>query len=740
MLQFPEEYFEDEVRDGFYIPSMIKRAWATALDVLDEVDRICTKHNIKYYAEWGTLLGAVRHGGFIPWDDDLDIGMMRSDYIRFCEVAPKEFKEGFEIFTFRNHENFHHFLARVVCKNRICFEEEHLKRYHGFPYIVGLDIFVHDNVSKNAELQQKNEKTAEYIITAADSIAEGKVSYQEEVNIISKINRLCNANCRIQDDKEKERIALYEIADDIFAAFKDEECEEMTQMMPYSLYRHHMRIPVKYYKRLVRIPFENTTIPVPVGFDAMLRSRYGNYMKLVRNAGGHDYPFYESQKKQLEKLMDFKLPVYSYDERKAVRKQSDSAGLAGYRKILKESLENINNVIEKIGHTHEPESIKENLVDIQQAVIGMGNLIETMKGEGNKSVGCLEKFCDVIYMMYQGNKVDIKSEFTEVKRVIEEDVIEKKEVLILVSKVSRWKYMENIWRNIKSRKDIEVTVAVVPYCYKEYDGSIKKEVSELEGFDEGLSAVDVAEYDIAMHHPDVIYIQNPFDNENKAVTVSRQYYSDRLKACTDRLVYIQSFELEEFNEANEREYKNMSSYCTVPGVVNADAVYVQSDNMCDMYIKKLIGFAGENSEKVWKDKIHVKPEWMQNKEQHDVDGNRKKKILFYTSISGLMQNPDDAICKIKNVLEIFRQYSDRIDVLWCVQNLVDNVLKDIDSSMYEHIDKIRELYKMEKIGHICSSQDVDKINSCDAYYGDTSPAVQNYRNAGKPVMIIDYGV
>ena len=55
-----EKYFEDEVRDGFYVPSMIKRSWAVALDVLSEVDRICQKYDIKYYAEWGTLLGADR--------------------------------------------------------------------------------------------------------------------------------------------------------------------------------------------------------------------------------------------------------------------------------------------------------------------------------------------------------------------------------------------------------------------------------------------------------------------------------------------------------------------------------------------------------------------------------------------------------------------------------------------------------------------------------------------------------
>ena len=72
-------------------------------------------------------------------------------------------------------------------------------------------------------------------------------------------------------------------------------------------------------------------------------------MKLVRNAGGHDYPFYESQKRQLEALMDFKLPEYTYDEKKAVR-EADSEELSGYRRYLKDYLDNIERQIEEIGH------------------------------------------------------------------------------------------------------------------------------------------------------------------------------------------------------------------------------------------------------------------------------------------------------------------------------------------------------------------------------------------------------
>lgn len=83
MISIPNSYLEDEIRDGFYIPSITKRTWAMELSVLDLIDEICRKHDIKYFADWGTYLGAVRHGGFIPWDDDLDICMHRNEFERF---------------------------------------------------------------------------------------------------------------------------------------------------------------------------------------------------------------------------------------------------------------------------------------------------------------------------------------------------------------------------------------------------------------------------------------------------------------------------------------------------------------------------------------------------------------------------------------------------------------------------------------------------------------------------------
>lgn len=83
--------FDNKENWGFEITEERKELWAVLLDILLETDRICKKHGIKYFLFAGSMLGAARHGGFIPWDDDLDIAMLRPDYDKFCSIAAKEF-------------------------------------------------------------------------------------------------------------------------------------------------------------------------------------------------------------------------------------------------------------------------------------------------------------------------------------------------------------------------------------------------------------------------------------------------------------------------------------------------------------------------------------------------------------------------------------------------------------------------------------------------------------------------
>ena len=90
-IKLPENFLDEEIRDDYVVSSQMKQVWAVELDLLNKILEVCKKYNIKIIASGGTLLGAVRHKGFIPWDDDIDLMMRRNQYDKLCDVAEKEF-------------------------------------------------------------------------------------------------------------------------------------------------------------------------------------------------------------------------------------------------------------------------------------------------------------------------------------------------------------------------------------------------------------------------------------------------------------------------------------------------------------------------------------------------------------------------------------------------------------------------------------------------------------------------
>lgn len=94
----------------------LRKAQLRMLEILIAVDKICRKHNIPYWLDWGTLLGAVRHGGFIPWDDDVDISMMKEDYDRFLAIAPDELPDQFALQNLSTEKYYPHLFSKIVDK------------------------------------------------------------------------------------------------------------------------------------------------------------------------------------------------------------------------------------------------------------------------------------------------------------------------------------------------------------------------------------------------------------------------------------------------------------------------------------------------------------------------------------------------------------------------------------------------------------------------------------------------
>ena len=203
-MQFPDSFFEDEVRSGFYVPALMKRAWAAQLEVLAEISRICDKYHIRWFADRGSLLGAVRHGGYIPWDDDLDICMLRDDYILFNSVAEKELPEGYFIPRIRKPE--YRTFTTVWNKNVVCLDQEHLERFHGFPYPAGVDIFVLDHLAPDPEDEDCRSSLAVIVANAAVSIDEDNQHTEESQALIDEVEDLLQVKidraAPVQDDAD----------------------------------------------------------------------------------------------------------------------------------------------------------------------------------------------------------------------------------------------------------------------------------------------------------------------------------------------------------------------------------------------------------------------------------------------------------------------------------------------------------------------------------------------------------
>lgn len=165
-MEFLDSYFEDEVREGFYVPSLMKRAWAAQMELLEVVQNICDKHQIPLYAEWGTLLGAVRHKGRIPWDDDIDMCMLREDYEKFSKIIDAELPEDCWFIDFHRTKDVNLMLGRVMNSKFHVVEGKLLEKYHGFPYVAGIDIFWLDSLPED-------EKVCE--------------NYREQINLIYRV-------------------------------------------------------------------------------------------------------------------------------------------------------------------------------------------------------------------------------------------------------------------------------------------------------------------------------------------------------------------------------------------------------------------------------------------------------------------------------------------------------------------------------------------------------------------------
>ena len=299
-MNIPEGYLNGEIRDGFYVESTMKKAWAAEIEVLNEVDRICRQHDIQYFADWGTLLGTIRHKGFVPWDDDMDITMKREDYTRFCQIVQQE-QGNLEIINFHTDPEWKDMLSRVINGRNVNYTQEHLKKYHGFPYVAGLDIFPLDYVAPTED-EDKIQCSMISIVEAFSANIRNNTATPEEIEQTMKdIEQMCGVKF---NNLEPLATQLLKLGERLSMMYTDEESQAVALMGDHAGPRPLDVYPKEYYSESIYMPFEYTTIPVPVGYEKILIQKYGeNYMIPYLGGTNHEYPFYRKQQREVYRQM-----------------------------------------------------------------------------------------------------------------------------------------------------------------------------------------------------------------------------------------------------------------------------------------------------------------------------------------------------------------------------------------------------------------------------------------------------
>ena len=315
MLEFSEEYFNPEIKEGFFVDSTMKTVWAAMLETLARVSAVCEKYGLQWYCAYGTLLGAIRHEGFIPWDDDLDIWMKRKDYNKLMEVLPKELPQDYRILSPMTDDGYFLFHCCINNGRTITTNKERMLEYHGCPFTVAFDIFPLDVLPDNEEDRKRQLEAFSLVSDAAivaKSMAESEIGEIEKKALVDGLVQLkkdmearygYSFDDEIFEQREPYKISsqFWKFANRIAMMFDEEESDYLVNYFDYK--RFGSKFPREYFSEAYSADFENVMLPVPSGYDQLLKMIYGNYMVRIKGSGTHEYPFYARQLREAREIV-----------------------------------------------------------------------------------------------------------------------------------------------------------------------------------------------------------------------------------------------------------------------------------------------------------------------------------------------------------------------------------------------------------------------------------------------------
>ncbi len=266
-------------------PNNLRSLQLSELQLLKEIDSFCNKNNIKYNIIGGSLLGAIRHKGFIPWDDDIDIGMARDDFEKFCNLIQKEKNIKFKSFKTTNDYIYY---APIVYDERITAINKSVnneKIIH--PWI---DVFPYDGFPDNTIKRKLHSFRLLYLRALINlSAFDDLIKINKKRPLHEKIIIFFGKNLRLFKLLNTKKL-LYKM-DKCLKKYKINNGKDIVNFM--GAYKLKEVIPREYLTEQCLYEFEDTRFPGAKDYDGFLKHFYGDYMKLPpkyeRNKHGTEF-------------------------------------------------------------------------------------------------------------------------------------------------------------------------------------------------------------------------------------------------------------------------------------------------------------------------------------------------------------------------------------------------------------------------------------------------------------------
>ena len=291
---FNDSFFEEEIRCGFKVTTERKKLWAKEIEILAYFDKVCKENDINYMVGYGTLLGAVRHKGFIPWDDDIDVIMMRDEYSRLKEMATEIFEYPYS-FQDSSNSSFIMNFAKIRDEKTCAIEFWESDDNQG----IFIDIFPLDDVEDGESFSNAYTEIEKELWQCAyePEVIKRKLNEGEKCLVDRDILELLLGASYVEIIEQYENFCLNHFGKSMCVNYLSDEMYVVPKQD---------RMYKKWFDEIIYLPFEHLMVPAPKDYDLVLRHSYGNWKEFKIGASAHEGKIYFDTEHSYKEVLSMK--------------------------------------------------------------------------------------------------------------------------------------------------------------------------------------------------------------------------------------------------------------------------------------------------------------------------------------------------------------------------------------------------------------------------------------------------